>query len=50
MLQLGFEHTTPVFKREKKAHGLDRAAIVVGGYQDYIVNVRLCIVSESIDK
>jgi hypothetical protein len=27
----GFEPTTPVFKRAKKVHALDRAATVIGG-------------------
>jgi hypothetical protein len=32
MSRVGFEHTTPVFKRAKAVHGLDRAATVIGNY------------------
>jgi hypothetical protein len=28
--RMGFEHTVPPFKREKRAHALDRAATVIG--------------------
>jgi hypothetical protein len=30
MLQVGFEPTTPLFKRAKTVHALDRAATVIG--------------------
>jgi hypothetical protein len=30
MPKIGFEHTTPVFEREKTVHALDRAATVIG--------------------
>jgi hypothetical protein len=31
MPQVGFEPTTPVFERAKKAHALDLTATVIGG-------------------
>jgi hypothetical protein len=32
MPQVGFEHTIPVFEREKIVRALDRAATVIGAY------------------
>jgi hypothetical protein len=36
MLRVGFETTTPVFKREKTVHAIDRAATVIDTVITYI--------------
>jgi hypothetical protein len=34
---VGFEHTNPVFERGKTVHTLDRVAIVIGLFLNYLI-------------